>query len=249
MDPSSVTRVKTSRQATDCRINLLGIKAALRAARAGAPRWGPALRALRALRAPHRTPAHMVRRLHPNLGRYLHTGAMDVNEDLPLLRVMADYSADPIWTAAGEVDLDTLPISDRLRRDLRTWADIFDTPRHQVPLPGTRRPQWLQSDRSATGTSTGTRARPRLHRRVRAHIGSQLTFEPPTRRGSIRQALRAGQALSPSPVQVHTPCAAASPRARTGGPDSLSGLPTGSAMGRWLSLPTGPASPGISRLA
>ena len=32
-------------------------KAALRAASAEAPRWGPALRALRALRAPHRTPA------------------------------------------------------------------------------------------------------------------------------------------------------------------------------------------------
>jgi hypothetical protein len=57
---------------------------------------------------------------------------MQANEDVPRLRVMAEYSADPIWTDAGEVDLQSLPISDRLRRDLRTWADLFDT------LPATK---------------------------------------------------------------------------------------------------------------
>jgi hypothetical protein len=43
-----------------------------------------------------------------------------------------------------------------------------------------------------------------------------FTSEPPTRRGSIRQALRAGQALRPSRVQVHTPCTAASPLSAKG---------------------------------
>jgi hypothetical protein len=45
----------------------------------------------------------------------------------------------------------------------------------------------------------------------RATLASHVTSEPPTRRGSIRQALRAGQALSASRVQVHTPCADVSP--------------------------------------
>lgn len=47
--------------------------------------------------------------------------------------------------------------------------------------------------------------------------------------------------LGSSAVQVHTPCAAASARARWGGLDSLSGLPTGSAIGSVA--PCGPGSP------
>jgi hypothetical protein len=40
---------------------------------------------------------------------------------------MADYSADPIWSDAGGEDLDDLPISERLRRDLRAWGALHDT--------------------------------------------------------------------------------------------------------------------------
>ena len=91
---------------------------------------------------------------------------MDVNEDLPLLRVMADYSADPIWTAAGEVDLDTLPISDRLRRDLRTWADIFDT------LPATKFRFQAPGGRSGFN-QTGRQ----LARRLEQELGHAYTVE------------------------------------------------------------------------
>ena len=45
---------------------------------------------------------------------------------------------------------------------------------------------------------------------ARSRQARRPTFEPPTRRRSIRPTLRAGQALSPSPVRVHTPCAGAS---------------------------------------
>ena len=49
------------------------------------------------------------------------------------LRVMADSSADPVWSdGGGGEDLDDLPISWKLRRDLRAWAALYDT------LPGTQ---------------------------------------------------------------------------------------------------------------
>ncbi len=38
------------------------------------------------------------------------------------LRVFPDYAADPVWADDGMVDLDALPISDRLRGALRAWA-------------------------------------------------------------------------------------------------------------------------------
>lgn len=39
------------------------------------------------------------------------------------LRVFPDYCADPVWADdGGMVDLDTLPISARLRDALRDWA-------------------------------------------------------------------------------------------------------------------------------
>lgn len=39
-----------------------------------------------------------------------------------VLRVFPDYSADPVWADDGMVDLDSLPISEGLRTDLRAWA-------------------------------------------------------------------------------------------------------------------------------
>src|SRR4051812_23882703 len=48
------------------------------------------------------------------------------------LRVMAEYGADPVWSDWGGQDLDDLPISWKLRRDLRAWAALHDT------LPGTK---------------------------------------------------------------------------------------------------------------
>ncbi len=38
------------------------------------------------------------------------------------LRVFPDYSADPVWADDGMVDLGRLPVSDRLRAELRAWA-------------------------------------------------------------------------------------------------------------------------------
>lgn len=38
------------------------------------------------------------------------------------LRLMADYTADPVWTDEGMGDLEDLPISARLRKELREWA-------------------------------------------------------------------------------------------------------------------------------
>jgi len=69
-------------------------------------------------------------------------------ESAALLRVFPDYSADPVWTDRGMVDLDELPITDRLRSQLRQWARdwealmgvrearyaIADEPEHQVWL-------------------------------------------------------------------------------------------------------------------
>ncbi|MDE9364726.1 hypothetical protein PZ938_03845 [Luteipulveratus sp. YIM 133132] len=40
----------------------------------------------------------------------------------PSYRLFPDYGADPVWAERGMVDLDDLPISSRLRTDLRTWA-------------------------------------------------------------------------------------------------------------------------------
>jgi hypothetical protein len=56
-----------------------------------------------------------------------------VSSDAPRrLRVMADYGADPVWSDWGGEDLNDLPISSRLRRDLRAWAALYDT------LPATK---------------------------------------------------------------------------------------------------------------
>ena len=46
------------------------------------------------------------------------------------IELMADYGAHPLWEASpdawGEIDPDTLPISAALKKDLRTWADIYE---------------------------------------------------------------------------------------------------------------------------
>ena len=52
---------------------------------------------------------------------------------------MADYGADPVWSESGAEDLDDLPISSKLRRDLRAWAGLYDTlpaTRHRFQTPG-----------------------------------------------------------------------------------------------------------------
>jgi hypothetical protein len=46
------------------------------------------------------------------------------------IKVMADYQCFPLWEAsagvAGNIDPDSLPISDLLKHDLLEWADRFD---------------------------------------------------------------------------------------------------------------------------
>ena len=46
------------------------------------------------------------------------------------VRVMADYSADPLWdespSGGGMLRLDEMPLSPDLRRRLRAWADNHD---------------------------------------------------------------------------------------------------------------------------
>lgn len=61
-------------------------------------------------------------------------------------------------------------------------------------------------------------------------LGTHLRAADPTRRGSMRQALRAGQALTSGPVPVHTPYRRVTTSAERG-QDILSGLPSGSAVG------------------
>lgn len=56
-----------------------------------------------------------------------------VSSDAPRrLRVMAVYGADPVCSEWGGEDLDDLPISGKLRRDLRAWAGLYDS------LPATK---------------------------------------------------------------------------------------------------------------
>ena len=42
------------------------------------------------------------------------------------LRVMADYSAFPVWGDGGMIDPGDLPVPDALRADLAAWNEEFD---------------------------------------------------------------------------------------------------------------------------
>lgn len=51
------------------------------------------------------------------------------------LQVFPDHAADPVWADDGMVDLDDLPISQRLRDALRAWAREWERllgPRFEV---------------------------------------------------------------------------------------------------------------------
>ena len=46
---------------------------------------------------------------------------------MPRLLVMCDYFADPIWTEDGAmIELDSLPLSDASKAQLREWAAWYD---------------------------------------------------------------------------------------------------------------------------
>ena len=56
-----------------------------------------------------------------------HSCSMEGSEGQTVaVRLMADYAADPVWTKEGMADLDDLPISPRLRADLRAWAHEWE---------------------------------------------------------------------------------------------------------------------------
>ena len=46
------------------------------------------------------------------------------------IRLMTDYYAHPLWEASpgtwGNIDPETLPLSTRLKQDLKTWAEMYD---------------------------------------------------------------------------------------------------------------------------
>jgi hypothetical protein len=58
------------------------------------------------------------------------------------LKVMADYSAFPVWDISGTgpfgwqfmVNPETLPISSRLRADLWAWAAVYENPSRRQSL-------------------------------------------------------------------------------------------------------------------
>ncbi|WP_016760603.1 hypothetical protein [Leptospira weilii] len=49
---------------------------------------------------------------------------------LPSIKLMADYYCFPLWLYdsddVGDIDPETLPISDILKRKLRSWSTCFD---------------------------------------------------------------------------------------------------------------------------
>jgi hypothetical protein len=59
------------------------------------------------------------------------------------LRVFPDYSADPVWADPGMVDLSRLPISERLRQQLREWARDWED------LMGVRDSRYAIADEAA----------------------------------------------------------------------------------------------------
>ena len=89
------------------------------------------------------------------------------SDDLPRrIRLMAEYGADPVWTDSGELDLDDLPISPRLRRRLREWAALYDT------LPATKfRFQTPGGQRAFNEAGT------RLARDLQAELGPDYQVE------------------------------------------------------------------------
>lgn len=77
---------------------------------------------------------------------------------------MAEYGADPVWSEWGGQDVDDLPISWRLRRDLRAWAALYDS------SPGTK--FRFQTPGGARGfTDTGKR----LTKPLAAELGPDWT--------------------------------------------------------------------------
>ncbi len=44
----------------------------------------------------------------------------------PQYRVFPDYRADPVWGHDGDVDLDTLPITQEMRDRLRAWSGEWE---------------------------------------------------------------------------------------------------------------------------
>lgn len=66
-----------------------------------------------------------------------------------VVRLMADYAADPVWFDEGMVSLEELPISPRLRTALRAWArewELIFGPAFEVREKDRYR-QWLQAGR------------------------------------------------------------------------------------------------------
>lgn len=48
---------------------------------------------------------------------------------LKAIKLMSDYGCSPLWAAGdavGNLELDSLPLSSRLRTALRVWADSYD---------------------------------------------------------------------------------------------------------------------------
>lgn len=79
----------------------------------------------------------------------------------PVVRLAADFDASPLWTIEGNIPIEDLPLSPRLRAELRRWADEFDatTPRG----PRMKRGDFLPTDWAQRGE--------RLAGRLQAELG------------------------------------------------------------------------------
>lgn len=92
---------------------------------------------------------------------------MTEGEPLPTeLRVFPDYGADPVWQPDGMADLEALPVSARLRTDLRAWA------REWEDLMGTQQNRYTVIDDRAY--DAWQRQGARLARALQGELGDDV---------------------------------------------------------------------------
>ena len=87
----------------------------------------------------------------------------------PRLRVFPDYGADPVWDDMGMAHLGELPLSDRLRAELRQWAAEWEE------LMGVRESRYAIVDEPGH-TAWETQGR-RLAERLQAELGNTYEVE------------------------------------------------------------------------
>ena len=113
------------------------------------------------------------------------------------IKLMADYHCWPLWTVDtetdgfGDVDPDTLPISDLLKQDLMAWAQQLDAALDWNDPAGTVWPAGFWTRFNARGAA--------LAERLRAELGPEVEVLThfwgdggAKRRSRLRRAARIG---------------------------------------------------------